>query len=315
MYEILIGHRDNGNVVPIQILASDTNESSEDESDAEMKKPVADVHSEAKGLLGAANECIRSLFRISILIARATPRDRFALAQDDRRTFFLEEFDINYLEERYPKLSGPESAGLRTRLGRANTKRRQFLRYCRQHRNTLAGGAHQNDDSQGLPPLAIRNKGKSQMAEEQLSAAAPAMAKPIVRFLDVMSDTAFTKPSTKASTFNMEILREKGNTVEEDDTKSYTSVASSANLDAGKYFELPRLADVNDGNDIFECPFCCTIKRFTRERTWRKHVFEDLRAYVCTVGGTECDNELFGDRKTWFDHESQRHRSQWTCIM
>ena len=38
---------------------------------------------------------------------------------------------------------------------------------------------------------------------------------------------------------------------------------------------------------------------------------EDLRPYVCTF--QTCDVKLFGDRKTWFEHEVQVHRLQWRC--
>lgn len=47
----------------------------------------------------------------------------------------------------------------------------------------------------------------------------------------------------------------------------------------------------------------------------RLHAFRDLKAYVCTLGGAECDAELFEDRDSWFEHELQRHRSQYFCIL
>lgn len=43
----------------------------------------------------------------------------------------------------------------------------------------------------------------------------------------------------------------------------------------------------------------------------RKHVFADLRPYVCTF--EECDLRLFADRHTWFDHELECHRLEWCC--
>ena len=43
----------------------------------------------------------------------------------------------------------------------------------------------------------------------------------------------------------------------------------------------------------------------------RKHVFTDLRPYVCTF--EECDLKLFADRHTWFNHELECHRLEWSC--
>lgn len=47
----------------------------------------------------------------------------------------------------------------------------------------------------------------------------------------------------------------------------------------------------------------------------RAHAFRDLQAYVCTAGGTECDEKLFGSRNSWFEHELLHHRSQFHCSL
>ena len=43
----------------------------------------------------------------------------------------------------------------------------------------------------------------------------------------------------------------------------------------------------------------------------RKHIFQDLKPYVCTF--EECDLKIFADRSTWFSHELQVHRIEWCC--
>lgn len=47
----------------------------------------------------------------------------------------------------------------------------------------------------------------------------------------------------------------------------------------------------------------------------RIHAFGDLKAYVCTLGGAECDTELFEDRDTWFEHELRKHRCEYICTL
>lgn len=45
------------------------------------------------------------------------------------------------------------------------------------------------------------------------------------------------------------------------------------------------------------------------------YAFRDLKAYVCTVGGPDCDTALFGDRASWFEHEIRQYRAQYRCLV
>lgn len=47
----------------------------------------------------------------------------------------------------------------------------------------------------------------------------------------------------------------------------------------------------------------------------RRHAYRDLKAYVCTVGGAECDDKFFDDRTSWFNHELEKHRCTYVCIL
>ncbi|KAL8392069.1 hypothetical protein RB595_002319 [Gaeumannomyces hyphopodioides] len=49
------------------------------------------------------------------------------------------------------------------------------------------------------------------------------------------------------------------------------------------------------------------------EKAWKIHAFTDIRPYVCTLGGPECEDLMFPDRNSWFRHELTQHRSQFTC--
>lgn len=44
----------------------------------------------------------------------------------------------------------------------------------------------------------------------------------------------------------------------------------------------------------------------------RKHVHADLRAYVCTH--PSCSMMLFETKRSWADHEHQKHRLTWSCV-
>lgn len=43
------------------------------------------------------------------------------------------------------------------------------------------------------------------------------------------------------------------------------------------------------------------------------HAYRDLKAYVCVSGGVECEQQLFGDRDSWFNHEMKHHHSLYVC--
>lgn len=52
-----------------------------------------------------------------------------------------------------------------------------------------------------------------------------------------------------------------------------------------------------------------------RGQHYRRHAYRDLKAYVCTVGGTECDDKFFDDRTSWFNHELEQHRCKYACVL
>ncbi|KAI1845649.1 hypothetical protein JX266_008260 [Neoarthrinium moseri] len=73
----------------------------------------------------------------------------------------------------------------------------------------------------------------------------------------------------------------------------------------------------------FDCPYChselplifSTSSIGMTEWEWSKHVFCDLKAYMCTFGDCSHENLPFGDRKEWIQHELDFHRSHrvWFC--
>jgi hypothetical protein len=140
---------------------------------------------------------------------------------------------------------------------------------------------------------------------------------PAVSKMGSVSEGAHTRPSTKASTLDVARLGRLNLSGRLDDERSYVSASSSFQITGGGEgaLRLPTLAEVSKGEAMFECPFCYGIQTISKEVDWRRHAFHDLRAYVCTVGGVECDNCFFGDSRVWFDHEMQHHRRTWVCVL
>ncbi len=307
MFEIIAGNRENRHIARQSAswtldasssdlaLRSDTNEN----LDSNVEKD------EAHDILDVASECIRSLLKISVLIRKATPRDRFAKAIQARDSPFIDLFDINYVADRYPKLGRPDMRWLCERLGRAITKRRQFLRYTREHSSRMAGREEYGHNT------------SSKDANAQTSgASAPALS--AIGTKIGAATLAPTNPSTKACTLDiakLEALKEDG--PDDDDARSYVSAGSSFQGVGGDdtRLQLPLLSEVSGGSPEFECPFCAGILTLARESAWRRHAYQDLRAYICTLGKGECDHTFYGDSRAWLDHELQAHRKQWMCIL
>ncbi|KAK3314614.1 hypothetical protein B0H66DRAFT_316092 [Apodospora peruviana] len=232
-------------------------------------------------------ESITLLFRLGILVRKASPTDRFKRALQMSSAPFNESFDISYVTEKHPKMKDSGAGWLTTRLGRIISQRRLFIKYSRDHKVRLAFDGAIPDQ------LATQTERQSSKAStfhlEQLP----------------MSALASATPGTQMQQ------------LEEEDVDDVMSVMSASTMsDNLSVLRLPSLADLSVDGKPFECPICFTLQHFHREKAWRVHAFRDLKAYVCTAGGPDqCESEYFGDRNTWFEHELYQHRSQYVCAL
>ncbi|KAF1925143.1 uncharacterized protein M421DRAFT_265696 [Didymella exigua CBS 183.55] len=270
-----------------------------DEAEEEKGEDISEVNELREDISGT----ITRLFRISILIRQAAPTDLFAKALSRNRYRFNDQFDIAHVGEKYRKLATKDYAWLRQRLGRAITQRRHYLSYIQDHHEKLGSMLNHHD------------KVDSSAARTQ----APIVKQPLASelMLDTTSHPSFL---TKATTIAAERITTQLLIVEEsdseDDVRSYTTISRSIDSDHESFttVRIPKLDDLRIGNKKeFECPFCFRIKKFKSERIWTKHVFSDLRPYVCTF--PDCDAPYFGDINKWFQHEMTFHRVAYKCFL
>ncbi|OCL11416.1 hypothetical protein AOQ84DRAFT_423590, partial [Glonium stellatum] len=132
IFEIFSGNRENR----VETAEEFCEAGPEVDSAATMKSQQETI-SEVQEIFGIVLNCITGLFRMSIMIRKATPRDRFERALRAPEDPFNDRYDIAHVGEKYRKLNNPDLSWLKDRLGRAITKRRQYLRYCREHRKQL----------------------------------------------------------------------------------------------------------------------------------------------------------------------------------
>ena len=248
---------------------------------------------ESSLLVPTIGECITRLFRISRLIQKASSTDKFARSLSKYSKTpngrFDERYDVAHVSQKFPRLGQAENSWLAHRLGRAITETRQFLSYAENHHNEL-----------NSPP-------SLQQAHE-------------VHQPDVVPGESGYQ-HTKATSLNVtavtpEALLTATDIPMEDDNGSYTTTTRSIDLEGGTSLlgRIPRLQDLR-GQDAtpFECPFCYRLVNFTRWKSWHKHVFADLRCYVCTF--EDCDAPYFKDINQWFSHEMETHRVHYICVV
>ncbi|KAI5804073.1 hypothetical protein DFH27DRAFT_524520 [Peziza echinospora] len=186
-----------------------------------------------------------------------------------------EPHDYNHVTNKYPDVAQELAA----RLGRANSQRRQFFKYQENHHKKLSQEEEDNFQEDGQ---AIR-----------------------------------AKTVTTATTFEDDAIetRDSGNgdrTACSDDINSVTSYATSAAIGEAD-LKVPSPPGGIQG-EPFECPYCFKIVTATNSRSWRRHVFQDLRPYLCTFDNCiDAANTLYGSRREWFEHELAFHRREWHC--
>lgn len=183
----------------------------------------------ACGLLSA---CITALFRIGILVRKSSPRDRFMRALQAQGDAFPPFFDIDYVRQKHPKV---RNELLLARFGGAIAKRRQFIKYCRDHKTRLGA------DDGALEALA----------------------------------TATERASSKATTFFPSTipLQSQGALVvgadEDLEDDNVSIMTASTTTDSLSTLKLHSLQDLAPEGQPFECPICFTLQSFRNERAWR----------------------------------------------
>ncbi|KAI9887960.1 MAG: hypothetical protein M1823_000217 [Watsoniomyces obsoletus] len=254
---------------------------------------------EIQQLYRAIVSCITGLLMLSISIRRYATRD------DYQRSASFDpidpSFDINHVSQKY-QYTRQKTPWLVARLGKANARRRQFLKYRENHRRKLA------------QELESRPEG-AQGTREILQAQEETIPRDVQLGNDgSRSHAASSNPSnaltqTTATTFVTQPHEDIDQT--SDPGRSETSYATSVEQDDQGNLSVPPPPKESEDEQPFECPYCFTIQTIKSDHAWKKHVFSDLRPYVCTDG--DCGLRLFSRRHEWFDHELELHRKEWFC--
>ena len=232
----------------------------EEQTNAELEDDF-EPQSEILELFGSCVDVVSCLLQLCAAIRKAGISDRYYKATVSRAEPFAELPDILHVGQKYPKLRA--TPWLERRLARAITRRRQFLRYCKSHRDKLAEGTLQEVQKPNAPKVEVReapsveNTTPSQISGVEVKANLP-----------LPSILASTKATTLA-------IPEEGLSPEvphEHETETSSVSTSSAGRELGEDdLHIPIIpADAAAGRE-FECPLCWTIQVFRRKmsRFWK----------------------------------------------
>ena len=89
---------------------------------------------------------------------------------------------------------------------------------------------------------------------------------------------------------------------------SQTSYAPS--LIQGGPITIPPLPKASTSGKLFECPYCYGIISISGERSWTRHVFKDIKPYVCIVSGCSTPEKLYDSRREWYSHHKSAHNAE-----
>lgn len=212
-----------------------------------------DIKSELHELVFCLPDLVTSLLKISVLIRKATTRDRYAKVSTSTEPF-LSWFDIRHCYDLFPKLT--QRPWLCERLGKALTTRRNYLRYCREHHHKLS---HEPTVSRQSNPII------STISAPHLSVPAPA----------TIAHTASTLAPTKASTFEAEkvtpdALQDLYLDDRDDAISQVSFVSSAAQGDEDGMHRIVPLENLSKDPGVpFLCPYCYGMIQVKRERSWR----------------------------------------------
>ena len=211
--------------------------------------------SELQQLFLAIVETITSLLKLSISIRRSTPRDRYARVAS-LKSPLDPSFDINHVYEKYPRLRS--KPWLVEKLGKAITRRRDYLRYRERHHEKLAGSlerqpleAKKHTLKVFFTELGIDPRGGPKVADVASSSADRS------RLASTLATTYIADSHNQLETASHSALSE---------ISDITSVVDDHNPEARPIPDPPK---DSAGAKPFECPYCYTIQVIRKPSHWK----------------------------------------------
>jgi hypothetical protein len=270
---------------------------------------LLDTDPRVLALIEDVSELIENIDRTVGCLIRLIPNlcDPFPLDLYSRSVSISDAYlDIDLAKELFPTAS----LALVDRLGRANWKRRQYLKIL------------EKKSQPGIPFARARKSGNRQKKSALREVAVDAFnfQKPTLKFGSFelqtndrpMANRSISDTTATPSVVDTEFSRPLRTRVE-----SSTSLAQSEI--PVKRLPVPKPPVPLEQGQAFWCLYCGDEinvgDHIITDKDWERHVFKDLEPYLCTFDDCLRAEKTYDARDDWFRHELDSHRIMkvWVC--
>lgn len=213
-----------------------------------------DAECSATQVCGSIADTVGRLIKISMLAGKSVARDRYARAEATATESFDDAYDIRHVREKIQE--GAAEPWLVDRLGKAITKRREYLRYSREHRQRR----------NHLPVM--MSAAAAAVAPQSLARPSQSNVHPVPASLAPTTPSQPSQQPTVATTLYPLDMSLPADPIEDD--RSVSTIATTV-IDEGSSNPL-RVPDLNSfaaPGQPFDCPFCPTLQTFRSNSSWR----------------------------------------------
>lgn len=198
--------------------------------------------------LDALRDTVDRLFKASTLLSKASTHDRYVKAEAKCNLQASATADIESIEEKVRVACGSAPPWLINRLGKANTKRRQFIAYSRASHGGLNGLS-----AAGRKAAASENPVKLTDKLESATASVNGSKSPFA------STESTTTDQVDHNAFHEEF----------DNSRNYTTDQTLGDDDLFIGLGVPEIDSFTALGEEFICPLCCAVQRFDTQPSWR----------------------------------------------
>ncbi|KAK8248582.1 hypothetical protein IWZ00DRAFT_508615 [Phyllosticta capitalensis] len=268
---------------------------SDPEGEAQSKDSQESTSQELELLSESIKLTVSCLYQLPI--RKPAPVDRLRDKSTGEMQYY-EHFDTIYVMDKFPLLDQRVAA----RLGNLVTRRRRLLRYRESHARHLKGSR-----STGGQHIFKRTAQTGRASSLRIGP-------------ESVTEQSSRTGASKSEATKL-VLGKMQSHLDNDLAALSNADAESTTSDFASEFteespvEIPPRPRNEKGQPMtsFECAYCRLLVFKHTEKDWKKHVLEDLQPYVCTFAECELSEHLFESRNAWFNHETQRHRVEFSC--
>ena len=111
----------------------------------------------------------------------------------------------------------------------------------------------------------------------------------------------------------------KSHNIDFEETSSHSGISQTSyapSLIDGGRVTIPPPPRESVGGKPFECPYCFFVINIKNTRSWTRHIFKDIKPYLCTFADCSMPDRLYDSRREWYFHEAtEHHREDFVCAL